>query len=155
AAMQAKLLRVLQEGEIERVGGDRPITVDARLIVATHRDLDALVRKGTFREDLFHRVFVFPIEIPPLQARPEDVPVLAEHFARLVAEQNGWRIRAFAPEALAELGRYAWPGNVRELRNVVERLLLLTDDTVSALDVRSVLTRRGAPAAAGGLGTLA
>jgi len=160
AAMQAKLLRVLQEGEIERVGGDRPITVDTRLIVATHHDLEVLVRKGTFREDLYHRVFVFPIEMPALRERPDDVPVLAEHFARMVAEQNGWKARAFGPDALVELGRYTWPGNVRELRNVVERILLLTDGDVAAADVRTVLTARhgGASAnsgASGGSGTLA
>src|ERR1041384_7505661 len=84
AAMQAKLLRLLQEGELERVGGERPVVVNTRVIVATHRDLDLLVQKGTFREDLYHRIFVFPIVMPPLRERPGDIPVLAEHFARLV-----------------------------------------------------------------------
>src|SRR6059036_1667488 len=84
AAMQAKLLRLLQEGELERVGGERPIAVNARVIVATHRDLEALVRKGGFREDLYHRIYVFPITIPPLRERLDDVPLLAEHFAALV-----------------------------------------------------------------------
>jgi two-component system, NtrC family, nitrogen regulation response regulator NtrX len=155
APMQAKLLRVLQEGEIERVGGDRPTTVDTRVIVATHRDLDALVRAGAFREDLFHRVFVFPIEMPPLRERAGDIPILAEHFAAIVAEQNGWKHRPFADEAVAELARYAWPGNVRELRNVVERLLLLTDDAVQAADVHQVLAGRRGAAATTGSGTLA
>ena len=156
AAMQAKLLRLLQEGELERIGGERPIVVNTRVIVATHRDLDALVQKGTFREDLYHRVFVFPIALPALRERPDDIGPLAEHFAALVADQNGWKPRGFDRGALDELARYAWPGNVRELRNVVERLLLLTDGTVGAADVREVLTtRHGKAPASGGSGTLA
>jgi len=156
AAMQAKLLRLLQEGELERVGGERPIAVNARVIVATHRDLELLVQKGTFREDLYHRIFVFPIVMPPLRDRPEDIAVLAEHFARQVAEQNGWKPRGFEREAIDELLRYAWPGNVRELRNVVERLLLLTDDAVDVTTVRQVLAGRHAkPAEQRGSGTLA
>jgi two-component system, NtrC family, nitrogen regulation response regulator NtrX len=151
AAMQAKLLRLLQEGELERVGGEKPIIVNTRVIVATHRDLEALVRKGVFREDLYHRVFVFPVVVPPLRERVEDVPRLAEHFAQLVAEQNGWKPRGFAPEALDQLARYSWPGNVRELRNVVERLLLLTDDAIDAATVRQVLS--GRPPIAGSLST--
>jgi DNA-binding NtrC family response regulator len=143
-AMQAKLLRLLQEGELERIGGERPIVVNTRVIVATHRDLDQLVEKGAFREDLFHRVYVFPITVPPLRERPDDVTLLAEHFARSVAEQNSWRPRGFTPEALEELGRHSWPGNVRELRNVVERLLLLTDGDVDVATVREVLTGRSA-----------
>jgi DNA-binding NtrC family response regulator len=139
AAMQTKLLRVLEEGEIERVGGDRAVTVDVRVLVATHRDLAALVAKGAFREDLYHRVFVFPLTIPPLRDRREDIPPLADHFARLIAEQNGWRPRGFDTAALEALARYAWPGNVRELRNVVERLMLLTDATVEVDDVQTVL----------------
>jgi two-component system, NtrC family, nitrogen regulation response regulator NtrX len=142
AAMQAKLLRLLQEGELERVGGERPIAVNARVIVATHRDLELLVQKGTFREDLYHRIFVFPIVMPPLRDRSEDIAVLAEHFARQVAEQNGWKPRGFERDAIEELVGYAWPGNVRELRNVVERLLLLTDDAVDAATVRQVLAGR-------------
>jgi DNA-binding NtrC family response regulator len=142
AAMQAKLLRLLQEGELERVGGERPIAVNARVIVATHRDLELLVQKGTFREDLYHRIFVFPIVMPSLRDRPEDIPVLAEHFARQVAEQNGWKPRGFERGAIDELVGYAWPGNVRELRNVVERLLLLTDGAVDVTTVRQVLAGR-------------
>jgi DNA-binding NtrC family response regulator len=153
AAMQAKLLRLLQEGELERIGGERPIVVDTRVIVATHRDLEALVRKGTFREDLYHRVFVFPIAMPSLRERPDDVMLLADHFARLIAEQNSWKPRGFSDAALEELGRYHWPGNVRELRNVVERLLLLTDDEVDAATTRQVLSGRQAPAAAAATGS--
>jgi two-component system, NtrC family, nitrogen regulation response regulator NtrX len=157
-AMQAKLLRLLQEGELERIGGERPIVVNTRVIVATHRDLEALVRKGTFREDLYHRIFVFPITLPPLRERVEDIPLLAGHFAAIVAEQNGWKPRAFSPDALTQLESYAWPGNVRELRNVVERLLLLTDDVVDVATVRQVLAGRhtsGAGAAGTDGGALA
>ena len=138
-AMQAKLLRVLEEGEIERVGGDKPITVDVRVIVATHRNLEEQVRQGAFREDLYHRIFVFPIVLPPLRERREDIRVLAVHFARQLSEQNNWKQRSFSPDAMAELERYSWPGNVRELRNVVERVLLLNllnaGDTVDAATV--------------------
>jgi len=155
AAMQAKLLRLLQEGELERIGGERPIVVNTRVIVATHRDLEALVRKGAFREDLYHRVFVFPVVVPPLRERLDDIPLLAEHFARLVAEQNGWKPRGFTADGIDQLTRYAWPGNVRELRNVVERLLLLSDAAVDAATVRQVLTGRSVAGASSVGGTLA
>jgi DNA-binding NtrC family response regulator len=158
AAMQAKLLRLLQEGELERIGGERPVVVNTRVIVATHRDLEALVRKSVFREDLYHRIFVFPITMPALRERLDDVPLLAEHFAAIVAEQNGWKRRGFTPEGIEQLTRYTWPGNVRELRNVVERLLLLTDDAVDAAAVRQVLSGRhvsAGGAAAAGTGPLA
>ena len=125
-AMQSKLLRVLEEGEIERVGGDKPIPVDARVVVATHRNLEEMVRQGSFRADLFHRIYVFPVALPPLRERSGEIPVLAEYFAGQVASQNGWRPKHFSPESLEILQRYAWPGNVRELRNVVERVLLLS-----------------------------
>jgi two-component system nitrogen regulation response regulator NtrX len=142
-AMQAKLLRLLQEGELERVGGDRPIVVNTRVVVATHRELETLVRKGAFREDLYHRIFVFPIVVPPLRERPDDVPLLADCFARQIAEQNGWKPRTFEPDALQALAAHAWPGNVRELRNVVERLLLLTDETIDGATARQILTGHG------------
>ncbi len=124
-AMQAKLLRVLEEGEVERVGGDKPIPVDVRVLVATHRNLEDLAREGKFRQDLFHRVYVFPLVLPPLRQRREDIPVLIEHFASQVCAQNGWKAAPFHRDAIEALQRYSWPGNVRELRNVVERLLLL------------------------------
>ncbi len=124
-AMQAKLLRVLEEGEVERVGGDKAIPVDVRVIVATHRNLEDLVKEGKFRQDLFHRVYVFPLVLPPLRQRKEDIPVLLEHFAQQVCAQNGWKPVPFKAEAVEALQRYSWPGNVREMRNVVERLLLL------------------------------
>jgi len=155
-AMQSKLLRLLQEGELERIGGERSIVVNTRVIVATHRDLEVLVRKGTFREDLYHRIFVFPIVLPPLRERVEDIPLLAEHFAAMVAEQNGWKPRGFTPEAVEQLVRYAWPGNVRELRNVIERLLLLTDDAVDAATTHQVLAGRHTGGGGGSdVGTLA
>src|SRR4051794_24938528 len=134
--MQAKLLRVLEERLVERVGGDRPITVDVRVVVATHRNLDELVKKGVFRQDLYHRVYVFPIVLPALRERADDIPALVDHFAAQVADQNGWKVKAFEPDAIRELQRYSWPGNVRELRNVVERLLLLADGPVDAAAVR-------------------
>jgi DNA-binding NtrC family response regulator len=148
-AMQAKLLRVLEEGEIERVGGGGPFAVDVRVVVATHRNLEEQVRQGTFREDLYHRVFVFPIVLPPLRDRREDTRILAEHFSTLLAEQNHWRPKSFSPEAIAALEAYAWPGNVRELRNVIERVLLYTaGDVVEAATITRALPR-GAAASVG------
>jgi len=139
-AMQAKLLRVLEEGEVERVGGDKPIKVNVRVVVATHRNLEQLVEQNAFRRDLFHRVYVFPLALPPLRERTEDFADLAAHFARQVAVQNGWREKEFSSQAIAALERYAWPGNVRELRNVVERLVLLAEGrTVGADDVELAL----------------
>jgi DNA-binding NtrC family response regulator len=122
--MQAKLLRVLEEGEVERVGGDHPTKVDVRVLVATHRKLEDLVQQGTFRQDLFHRIFVFPLTLPALRERREDIPLLVEHFARQISAHNGWKPARFTPESITLLQRYSWPGNIRELRNVVERLLL-------------------------------
>jgi len=138
-AMQAKLLRVLEERQIERVGGDRPIPVDVRVIVATHRNLDELVKKGSFRQDLYHRVFVFPLVLPPLRERPGDIPALVAHFAAQVCQLNGWKARAFTADAMTALERYSWPGNVRELRNMVERLLLLADEAVDGELVQMAL----------------
>ena len=137
--MQAKLLRVLQEGELERVGGEKPIPVNVRVVVATHRDLDQLVSAGHFRQDLYHRVFVFPLRLPALRERPGDIPVLLEHFARQIASQNGWKPRSFEPGAVRLLEGYRWPGNVRELRNVVERVLLLADGEVDEEAVQLAL----------------
>ena len=148
--MQAKLLRVLEEGEIERVGGDKPFTVDVRVVVATHRNLEEQVRQGTFREDLYHRVFVFPIVLPPLRERREDIRVLADHFIKQLDEQNHWKSRRLSPEAIAELERYPWPGNVRELRNVVERVLLFeTKDEIQAATVQRALPQTAVSAGAG------
>lgn len=139
AMMQAKLLRVLEQGEVERIGGDRAVSVDVRVVVATHRNLDELVKAGSFRQDLYHRIFVFPITLPPLRERGEDIPLLVDYFAANVARQNDWPVRPITPDAYEALQRYGWPGNVRELRNVVERLLLLADGAVDAAVVRMAL----------------
>jgi len=142
--MQAKLLRVLEEGEVERIGAAKPIPVDVRVIVATHRNLETLVRDGKFRQDLFHRVFVFPVSLPTLRERREDIPALLSHFAEQVCAQNDWKPVTFTADAIEALQQYAWPGNVRELRNMVERLILLaSSEEVGVDEVQSVL----APAA--------
>jgi two-component system, NtrC family, nitrogen regulation response regulator NtrX len=153
-AMQAKLLRVLEEGEIERVGGGGPFAVNVRVVVATHRNLEEQVRQGTFREDLYHRVFVFPIVLPPLRERREDIRVLAEHFSKQLAEQNHWKPKTYSPDALAALEAYAWPGNVRELRNVIERVLLYaTGEVVEVGTIARALPQRSAQGAALGAGS--
>ena len=149
-AMQAKLLRVLEEGEMERVGGDRPVAVDVRVVVATHRNLEDLIRQGKFREDLYHRVYVFPLVLPPLRDRQEDIPALVDHFAQQIAAQNGWKPATFTSEAIEELKHYAWRGNVRELRNMVERLLLLA--TGDAVDMTTVLAALPPQTASNGQG---
>lgn len=139
-AMQAKLLRVLEEGEVERIGTSKPIGVDVRVVVATHRDLDALVREGKFRQDLFHRVYVFPIVLPPLRERREDIPALVAHFTAQVCAQNNWKPTKFSSAAVEALQQHSWPGNIRELRNTIERLMLLSSgEEVGIEDVRPVL----------------
>jgi len=155
-AMQAKLLRVLEEGEIERIGGEKPIPVDVRVLVATHRNLENLVREGKFRQDLFHRIYVFPLILPPLRERREDIPKLIDHFASQVCAQNNWKAIPFRPEAIAALSAYPWPGNIRELRNVVERLLLLaTEEKVTEESVLAALPGAGQPAQVASSGPLA
>ncbi len=157
-AMQSKLLRVLEEGEIERIGGDKPIPVDARVVVATHRNLEEMVRQGTFRADLFHRVYVFPLVLPPLRERTEEISALAEYFAAQVASQNNWKPKHFSSESLEVLKRYAWPGNVRELRNVVERVLLLSaSEAITAEEVSLALpvSRNGDAVSSAASGPLA
>jgi DNA-binding NtrC family response regulator len=149
-AMQAKLLRVLEEREIERIGGEKPVAVDVRVIVATHRNLEELVRAGQFRQDLFHRVYVFPIALPPLRERRDDIAALVEHFRAQLSAANAWKPLPFSPEAIEALKSYAWPGNVRELRNVVERLLLLANDQgVSGEEAASVLPAQARGVAGG------
>jgi two-component system nitrogen regulation response regulator NtrX len=143
-AMQAKLLRVLEEGEVERIGGDKPVSVDVRVVVATHRDLEARVREEKFRQDLFHRIYVFPLLLPPLRERREDIPALVGHFAAQVSAQNGWKPVRFSTEVMDALQSYAWPGNVRELRNMVERLMLLaTDGQVDGATVQIAMPKGG------------
>lgn len=134
-AMQAKLLRVLEEGEVERIGSAKPTIVDVRVVVATHRNLEQLVDSGGLRRDLYHRVVVFPVQLPPLRQRREDLPALVRHFVGQVSAQNGWKPAVFTTAAIESLQKYAWPGNIRELRNVVERLLLLTGAEIGVEDV--------------------
>ena len=159
-AMQAKLLRVLEEGEVERIGSSRAVPVNVRVLVATHRDLEARVREEKFRQDLFHRIYVFPLALPPLRDRREDIPALVEHFAAQVCSQNGWKPVPFTPEAMAALQSYAWPGNVRELRNMVERLMLLTTEgqvelTTAQLALPKISVGGGTASTAPGSGPLA
>ena len=128
AQTQAKILRVLQEGELERLGGSDPIRVDVRLVAATHRDLTTMVEEGTFRQDLFFRLSVVPIELPPLKERTEDIPVLADFFLKRYAKKNQKDIKGFHSQALMLLARYDWPGNIRELENSIERAVILCLD---------------------------
>jgi DNA-binding NtrC family response regulator len=156
--MQAKLLRVLEEGEVERIGGDKAISVNVRVVVATHRDLEARVREEKFRQDLFHRIYVFPLVLPPLRERREDIPALIGHFAEQVCAQNGWKPIPFNEDAIAALQSHAWPGNVRELRNMVERLMLLAaDGQVELATVQAALLPKISAAATvtGSTGSLA
>lgn len=128
ADLQVKVLRVLEEGEFERVGGHETIKIDARIIAATHRDLEEEVQKGNFREDLFYRLYVIPIMMPALRERRSDVPLLVSHFLEEFAQKNRKPLMTVAPEALELMVNHGWPGNVRELRNLIERIVVLKDD---------------------------
>ncbi|MBX3356929.1 MAG: sigma 54-interacting transcriptional regulator [Phycisphaeraceae bacterium] len=147
--VQVKLLRVLQEQEFERVGGSSTIKVDVRVIAATNRDLAADVDAGRFRADLYYRLGVFPISVPPLRDRPSDIPLLTGYFVTPIAAAMGKRIDRVDPETLSRLSRYPWPGNIRELRNVIERAVILTpdDEPVLRVDPSILLPRGAAPAA--------
>jgi len=152
---QAKVLRVLQEQTLEAVGGNQRIKVDARVLAATNKDLQAEIRTGQFREDLYFRLNVIPIFVPPLRDRQEDIPLLADHFVAEFAREYGRRVKNFDASARATLLRYPWPGNVRELRNVTERLVIMVPgDRISAPDMSfldpSGVTRPPAPAEAPG-----
>jgi two-component system nitrogen regulation response regulator NtrX len=137
---QAKVLRVLQEGEVERLGSARTIKVDVRVIAATNKDLEAEIEKGTFREDLYFRLSVIPIRVPPLRDRREDIPLLVKHFADLFARENNRRPPRFTPGALEFLKSARWKGNVRELKNTVERLIIMTPgDSVDVDDLRDMV----------------
>jgi formate hydrogenlyase transcriptional activator len=124
--MQAKLRRLLQEREFERVGGSEPVRVDVRVVAATNRNLAELVEAGRFREDLLYRLNVFPLQVPPLRQRAQDIPLLVHAFVRRFGPQSGKRIDGLSPEAMQRLSAYAWPGNVRELQNVMERAVILS-----------------------------
>jgi len=141
AAMQVKLLRILQDMEFEQVGGTKTFRVDARVILATNDDLAKAVAEGRFRQDLFYRINVINVELPPLRQRIGDIPLLAEHFLAQVCEESGKQVQGFTDEAMAALQRHAWPGNVRELQNVLERAVLLgKGDTVGVDDLPATLT---------------
>ncbi len=132
---QAKILRVVQSGEMQKVGSEEAITVDVRLLSATHKDLKTQVAAGLFREDLYYRLNVVPIRVPSLKERPDDVPLLAQFFARRVCEKNNIKDKAIEDDVLSELRRYPWPGNVRELQNVVERMVAMSGERISLLDI--------------------
>ena len=140
AKTQAKVLRVLQEGEVERLGSARTIKVDVRVIAATNKDLEAEIEKGTFREDLYFRLSVVPIRVPPLRDRREDIPALVRHFADLFSRENNRRPQRFTSAAIEFLQKARWKGNVRELKNTVERLIIMTPgETIDADDLRDVV----------------
>src|SRR5437870_1586023 len=139
---QAKVLRVLQEGEVERIGSQKTVNVDVRVIAATNKDLEAAIEKGDFREDLYFRLNVIPIAVPPLRERPEDIPPLVRHFVKQFSAENNFRPKAFDPAALDALRRHPWRGNVRELKNTIERLLIMVEaDHIRAEDLSAVLRR--------------
>jgi two-component system response regulator HydG len=145
-ATQVRLLRVLQEGEMKRVGAADSVRVDVRVIAATHRDLPKLVKAARFREDLFYRLNVIAIPLPPLRDRIEDVPLLANHFLRRYAERLDKKARSFSPEAVELLCGYRWPGNVRELENAVERAVVLSrEEAIAPADLPPAITGRTAP----------
>lgn len=133
---QAKVLRALQESKVQRVGSDKDIKVDVRVIAATNKTLSKEIEEGRFREDLYHRLAVILIQVPPLNDRREDIPLLIEHFSAKIAEQNGTAPKTFSAKAVKQLQEYDWTGNIRELRNVVERLIILGEKEVSENDVK-------------------
>ena len=146
ASIQVKLLRVLQEREFERLGSNKTRHIDVRIVAATNQDLRAALEQGTFREDLYYRLNVVPINIPPLQERREDIPFLAEHFVRKLAAQSGSRAESISEAAIQRLLSYHWPGNVRELENVIERsLVLCTGTRLDAPDIRLDTAPRARP----------
>jgi two-component system nitrogen regulation response regulator NtrX len=145
---QAKVLRALEEQAFERVGGKDTVKVDVRVIAASNRNLEALIREGRFREDLFYRLNVIPLEVPPLRARKGDIPLLVDHFIRLLCAENGKRPKRLSGEALAYFLAYDWPGNVRELRNMVERLVIMAPhDVIEADDLPAPVRPKDAGAA--------
>jgi two-component system nitrogen regulation response regulator NtrX len=152
-AAQAKVLRVLQDGEVTRIGGSKAHRVDVRVLAATNKTLEEEIAAGRFREDLFYRLNVVPLHVPPLRDRREDIPLLAQHFALLLAQREGAPSRTLDPTALEMLQRFEWPGNVRELRNAIERLMILAaGPRILAADVARLTG--GRPPDASGLGSL-
>jgi two-component system nitrogen regulation response regulator NtrX len=137
ASAQAKVLRALQEGRITRVGGDKDIKVDVRVLAATNKNLKEEIDRGSFREDLYHRLAVILIKVPDLADRKDDIPLLVEHFLTLIASEYGNKPKSIATDAIKAMQKLPWTGNIRELRNVVERLVILGEDPISAKDVES------------------
>lgn len=136
-AAQAKVLRALQESEVTRVGSDKTIHVDVRVIAATNKDLPNEIANGRFREDLFHRLNVIPIHVPPLRERRDDIPLLVEHFNKLICAEQGCKPKPFSEQAIQQLQQSEWRGNIRELRNIVERLIILAGDCITEEDVQT------------------
>jgi DNA-binding NtrC family response regulator len=136
ASAQAKVLRALQENKITRVGGDKSITVNVRVVAATNKNLQQEIAKGNFREDLYHRLNVIPIQVPSLAERKEDIPLLAEHFLNQICSEQGNATKGITPEAIKALQQLPWSGNIREFRNVMERLVILCDKTITDKDVK-------------------
>jgi two-component system nitrogen regulation response regulator NtrX len=137
---QAKFLRAIETGEIERLGATKTIAVDTRIVSATNKDLPAEIQAARFREDLYYRLNVVPIHVPPLRSRREDVPLLVDHFVAMFGAEHGRPRRVVTPEAMERLSRYGWPGNIRELKNLIERLLIMTDgETIGPADVEEAL----------------
>ncbi len=144
--VQAKVLRVLQEKKFQRVGGNRDVTVDVRVIAASNKNLEELIRKREFRDDLFYRLNVIPITVPPLRERPEDIPLLLGHFINDLVEHEGLKPKQFSEEATKLLCLYSWPGNVRELRNLIERLLIMVaEPVIEPSAIEQMLGNRSAP----------
>ena len=154
AAMQVKLLRVLQERELTRVGGSGVIKVDVRVIAATNKDLKKEIQQGRFREDLFYRLNVVALNVPPLRERPDDIPLMAQHFLKMFAERNSKTIKGFTPQAMVKLVQYAWPGNVRELMNAVERAVVLSRTEYLDIDDLAFMMTDSPAAKDGGKETL-
>ena len=138
---QAKVLRALEENKIQRVGGSKDIIVDVRVIAATNKDLSEEIKKGKFREDLYHRLAVILIEVPTLSMRKDDIPILAKHFLKTISEEQGVEIKNLSKKALESLTKYSWTGNVRELRNVIERLIILGGNPITEKDISQFATK--------------
>jgi two-component system nitrogen regulation response regulator NtrX len=153
-AAQAKVLRVLQDGVVTRIGGSKPIQVDVRVLAATNKDVEAEISGGRFREDLYYRLNVVPIHVPPLRERREDIPLLIGHFVAQLTGPGGLAPRAMTDDAVTRLSQLDWPGNVRELRNTIERLLILASGARVTVDDVERLVGRRAESGEGGLGSL-
>jgi two-component system, NtrC family, nitrogen regulation response regulator NtrX len=146
---QAKVLRVLQEGEVERIGSQRTIQVDVRVIAATNKNLEEAIERGEFREDLYFRLSVIPVQVPPLRERTEDIPVLIRHFVGQFAAENNYKRKTFADDTMKVLAQHPWRGNVRELRNTIERLLIMVEESEIRPEHLQAVLRRSEPIASG------